>query len=147
MAALQELYNLWVLPDLRKAAQAGKIDGAFMTACCDGERSLKAFVFDNSELWTGWDDCLNEPVSIGETDDESVERWKMFLVGDGSDMKHRVRWPKETQLCNCEGYDAYHLCASRVTIRNDCGFPSKPPNSRPLPASSLRVLCISCSPA
>ena len=110
MAALRELRNLLILPDLRKAARAGRVDGAFMTACDDGDRSLEAFVFDNSVLWAGWDDCINEPVTIGEceasqADVESVEQWK--LAADGSDIKHRVRWAKQVQHCNCEGYDAY----------------------------------------
>ena len=99
-----------LLPDLHKAAQAGRVDGVFMSACVDGDTNIEVVVFRNSETWAGWDKCLNNPVDIGPCTLRRVEvlrgdTLELFHRVDGSATKHRVSRIGETQACACGGYD------------------------------------------
>ena len=60
-----KMRGLELLPDLYKAAQAGQVDGAFMSAERSPNVKLEAAVFRNNELWAGWGDCFNRAVDIG----------------------------------------------------------------------------------
>ena len=101
-----------ILPDLHKAAQAGRVDGALMATSGDGERCLKAAVFRDSDTWAGWANCLNGPVDIGPCTTRLVEvpggePFELLQRVEGSAAKHRVhRFGTLRLCCACGGYDA-----------------------------------------
>ena len=89
------IQNLRLLPDLHKAAQAGRVDGAFMAASTDRDRRLEAVVFDNSETWAGWTGCTHNPVDVGPVEKYRVnmhggEPVEVFRRADRSGTKYRV---------------------------------------------------------
>ena len=107
-ASRSRIQNLQLLPDLYKAAQAGRVDGAFMAAWTDENRGLDAVVFRNSETWAGWTDCLADSVDIGPCTLRLVERggpFELFQRVEGSATKHRVSTSIAFHLCDCAGYD------------------------------------------
>ena len=104
-AAEQTMRNLRLLSDLHKAAQAGRVDGAFMSASTDGDRCLEAFVFENSELSAGWGGCLNSPVDVGPVTTFRSAGTELFRRADGNNTKHRVTRHAALEQCCCGGYD------------------------------------------
>ena len=109
-AAEQWIRNPRLLPDLHKAAQAGRVDGAFMAAWIDENRRLEAVVFRNSETWAGWTDCLADSVDIGPCTLRQIEGpggdpFELFQRVEGSATKHRVSTSKTFHNCDCAGYD------------------------------------------
>ena len=61
-----------LLTDLRKAAEAGQVDGAYMSGCNKrGNRQHAAVVFRNSELWAGVTRCLTVPVDVSQWADNN----------------------------------------------------------------------------
>ena len=112
------IQNLRLASDLHKAAQAGRVDGAFMAAWDGEDRRLEAVVFRNSETWAGWTDCLADSVDIGPCTLRLVERaggepFELFQRVEGSATKHRVSTSIAFQVCDCAGYDSDDEAACR----------------------------------
>ena len=121
-----------LLPDLHKAAQAGRVDGVFMSACVDGDTNLEAVVFRNSETWAGSTGCINNPVDIGPYTLRRVERvgrfggpFEIFQRVEGSDTKHRVVRYAPVDHCFCEGVakDGQPICRNDGKRYEDDGVP------------------------
>ena len=129
-AAEQTMRNLRLLPDLHKAAQAGQVNGAYTSSCVDGDTSLEAVVFRNSETWAGWADCLNNPVDIGPCTSHLLA-WpedaplEIFQRVEGSDTKHRVVRYAPLDHCCCGGVteDGQPICLNYGKRYENDGVP------------------------
>ena len=87
-AVEQRMRNQELILDLHKAAQAGQVDEAFMSACVNERNHLEAIVIRNSETWTGHADCLNKPVELFP---DKARQLEMGLRASAN-----RRWPAET---------------------------------------------------
>ena len=101
--------NPGLLQDLHKAAQAGRVDGAFISARMEGPLILEVVVFNNSETWAGWGDCHNKPIDIGPAATHRTRGGGQvvhFRKADGAVTKHRVRRHTPLQQRCCGGTDS-----------------------------------------
>ena len=114
--------------DLHKAAQAGRVDGAF-SGWVDRSTRLEMVVFRNSETWAGWADCLNKPVDIGPCATRRIEvpeddTLDLFQRVEGSATKHRVHRFGALRPCFCgEWLDDDDVCLNDGEVWTTNGVP------------------------
>ena len=118
-----------LLLDLHKAAQAGRVDGAF-SGWVDRSTRLEMVVFRNSETWAGWADCLNKPVDIGPCATRWIEvpeddTLALFQRVEGSATKHRVHRFGALRTCFCGEWfaDGDHECLNDGEVWTTNGVP------------------------
>ena len=117
-----------LLLDLHKAAQAGRVDGAF-SGWVDRSTRLEMVVFRNSETWAGWADCLNGPVDIGPCATRWIEvpeddTLDLFQRVEDSATKHRVPWYGALRACFCGGwFDDGDACLNDEELFTTNGVP------------------------